>query len=220
MLIATDGACKRNGTPECCSIGVAWIQTEDGDMLYRSRFESTESTSQRGEINGLIEGLKYAVENASDDEDIIVITDSEYLYNAVELGWCMKWRDARWFGGMGPVKNPDLWAEVCRLLDALNRFEPRVYMQWTKGHIVHYTAGKVKQAMVVDPAGVELFTRIVAVANRPADRSRIIQDFVKYRREHNKLWPPPETCLEWAIANAMADSLAGYLVTLMDNLAL
>lgn len=168
MLIATDGACKRNGTPQCSSLGVAWIETEDGQLLYKSKFE-TQSTSQRGEINGLLEALRYAVEHASNEEDIIIITDSEYLYNTVMLDWCFKWRAADWIGGQGPVKNPDLWKEVCKLLDILNGQMPRVFLQWTKGHLIHYTPGNIKQAMLVDPEGLELYKRVSSVANRPAD---------------------------------------------------
>lgn len=219
MLIATDGACKRNGTPQCSSIGVAWIETEDGQLLYKSKFE-TQSTSQRGEINGLLEALRYAVEHASDEEDIIIITDSEYLYNTVMLDWCFKWRASAWVGGQGPVKNPDLWKEVCELLDKLNVQAPRVFLQWTKGHLIHYTPGNIKQAMLVDPEGLELYKRISAVANRPADIQRIINDFAHQRRTHDKPVPPPATCLEWAVANTMADCLAGYLVAVLDSVVL
>ena len=119
MLIATDGACKRNGQPTCSSVGVAWIQTDTGDMLFKSKFETC-STSQRGEINGLLEALQYAVQNAAANEDIIIITDSEYLYNTVSLDWCFKWRAANWRTGSGEIaKNADLWAIACMLLDEL-----------------------------------------------------------------------------------------------------
>jgi len=220
MLIAIDGACKRNGTPQCSSIGVAWIETEDGQLLYKSKFENTGSTSQRGEINGLIEALKYAANNAAPEEDIIIVTDSEYLYNTVMLDWCFKWRAADWIGGQGPVKNPDLWNDVCMYLDILNTNGPRVFMQWTKGHLIHYTPGNIKQAMIVDPEGLELYKRVCAVANRPADIKRIINDFAHMRKTHDKPVPPPATCLEWAIANTMADCLANYLITILDSVVL
>ena len=38
------------------SVGVAWIQTDEGQLLYKSRVEFG-STSQRGEINGLLEEI-------------------------------------------------------------------------------------------------------------------------------------------------------------------
>ena len=91
MLIAIDGACKRNGEPDCFSTGVAWFITDTGDMFFKAACE-TQSTSQRGELSGLLEALKYATENAAEDEDVIIVTDSEYMFNSVDKEWCLKWR--------------------------------------------------------------------------------------------------------------------------------
>lgn len=219
MLISTDGACKRNGTPECCSAGVAWVQTEDGKMYFKSKYE-TQSTSQRGEINGLILALQEALDVAELDEDIIIITDSEYLYNTVELGWSLKWEANHWMGAQGPAKNSDMWAIVNDLLRKLNAPVERVFMQWTKGHLMSYTPANVKRAMREDSTGVELFTRIQAMANRPSEHDRIIRDFIYNINEHGKAAPPPEECLNRCIANIMADCLAAYVVAIMENVAL
>lgn len=217
MLIATDGACKRNGKPDCLSTGVAWIQTESGNYLFKAKIEM-ESTSQRGEINGLLEGLKYATHNAAPNEDIIIISDSEYLCNTVSLGWCYKWRDNGWTNADGQAtKNADLWNHACNYLSVLNQHHERVFIEWTKGHTVHYTAGAIKQALAIDPTAIELFTRVTTMANRIADRDNIINRFLKERIEHSKLAVPREIALEWAIANCMADSLAGYIVKLADE---
>ena len=70
MIISTDGACKRSGTPECSSVGVAWVIKDDGDMYFLSTYESRRSTSQRGEINGLIKALDIAVEEALDTDGL------------------------------------------------------------------------------------------------------------------------------------------------------
>lgn len=218
MLISIDGACKRNGQETCSSTGVAWIQTEQGDLLFKSKFEPM-STSQRGEINGLLEALNFANTYAKPDEDIIIVTDSEYLYNTVCLDWVHKWRANGWVGGQGTtVKNNDMWNVVCELLDVLNTPAERVFMQWTKGHLMSYTPGNIKQAMVADSTGVELFTRVSAVANRTCNQSRIIADFKRNRTEHGRLNPPDDICLEWVIANTMADSLATFIEAMMDEL--
>lgn len=219
MLISTDGACKRNGTPECCSAGVAWFQTEDGEMYFKSRYE-TQSTSQRGEINGLLLALEEAHKKAAPGEVIIIVTDSEYLYNTVELGWSMKWEDSNWWGATGPVKNRDMWQAVNALLRALNKDEERVFMQWTKGHLFTYTPGNTNQCMRKDPSGLELFSCISSVANRGSEKERIINDFIRNLNEHNKATPPREECLARCIANVMADCLASYIVRTMENIAL
>ena len=214
MLIAIDGACKRNGEPTCSSSGVAWIQTEDGQFLFKSRFETC-STNQRGEINGLLEALIYAVKNATPDEDIIIVTDSEYLHNTVAYEWYAKWKSNNWIGSVGLVKNADMWKKISSLLEALNG---RVFMQWTKGHLMAYTPGNINQAMQADPTGVELYTRIMSVANRDSERSRIIADFLRQRIEHDKSTVPDALAIDWVIANTVADCIASYVVRIMDEL--
>lgn len=214
MQIAIDGACKRNGEPTCVSMGVAWIQTEQGDLLYKSKFEH-QSTSQRGELNGLIEALEYAVANAAEHEDIIIVTDSEYIYNAVTLGWSLKWEQQAWVGATGAVKNVDMWKHANELFRQL---DGRVFMQWTKGHLISYTPGNIKKAMLYDETGVELMTRIVATASRPYDKQRIINDFNQHRKDHGHLSPPDNTAFDWAVANTVADCLASYLVKTFDDL--
>lgn len=220
MLIAIDGGCKRQGTPQCSSVGVAWVQTDDGDLFYRAHYENLESTNQRGELNGLISALEVAAERAQPDEAIIIVTDSEYLYNTVSKGWSFTWERAGWRGASGPVKNIDMWQVVNGLLRKLNAREERVFMQWTKGHLISYTPGSIKRAMVKDPTGISLFMNIKAIATRGSEEDRIISDFIYNRVKHEHQVPPRVACLEWCIANVMADSLASYLTSLLDSVVL
>lgn len=220
IIIAIDGACKRNGKPNCTSAGAAWIGTEAGEYLFRSKFE-LESTSQRGEINGLIEALKYAADYSYSEEVIVIITDSEYLLNTVGLGWCYKWRENGWKNADGnDTKNADLWSIVCMLLDKINHTEERVYIEWIKGHCIHYTPGNIRRAMLEDDTGLELYSKIITKAHMPADIDNIINKVIGERREHGKMVLPRETALEWAIANTMADCLAYYIANEFDKLYL
>ena len=216
MLIATDGACKRNGEPTCVSLGVAWIITDAGEMLFKAKFE-TESTSQRGELNGIIEALEYANEHMDDDESLSIITDSEYMFNTIEKDWVHKWARQAWTGSTGPVKNPDMWEHVLHLLDS-PKLDGNVFMQWTKGHLISYTPGNTKKAMLLDATGIELRDRIMSVAQRPADKLRIIRDFNYNRKTHGFITVPDETAIEWAVENTVADCLASYLVKTFDDL--
>lgn len=215
MLIATDGACKRNGTPECSSVGVAWIMTDGGEMLYKARHE-TRSTSQRGEINGLIEALEYAKHHVSEEESVVIITDSEYLYNTIEKDWVHKWYAQKWQGANGAVKNPDMWLQVVRLLDS-TELEGKVFMQWTKGHLISFTKRNTRIAMSDDNTGIELYDRISCVARRPADYKRIVKDFNANRYLHGYMTVADWQAMEWAVCNTVADCLAGYLVDVLDN---
>lgn len=216
MLISIDGGCKRSGTPECSSVGVAWFQTEAGDLYFRAFYESHESTSQRGELNGLLTALEEANKRSAPDEDIIIITDSEYLYNSVTRGWSMTWEASHWQGSQGPVKNRDLWEKVNRLLRSLNNPGERVFMQWTKGHLISYSAAAARRTMLQDPTGIGLFMNIQSIASRGSEEDRIIDDFIYNRKKHDHPYPPRKVCLEWCVANTMADTLASYLVALID----
>lgn len=218
MIIATDGACKRNGEPTCVSVGVAWIMHDDGEMLFKAKFEHC-STSQRGEINGLIEGLSYASENLADDEALSIITDSEYLFNTIEKDWVHKWARQAWTGLAGSVKNQDQWEHVLKLLDS-PKLTDNVFMQWTKGHLISYTPANTRKAVAADTSGLELFDRITSVAMRPADYPRIVRDFNYNRIQHGLLAVPDEQAVEWAAANTVADCLASYLVRTFDDLLL
>lgn len=223
MIISTDGACKRNGTPQCSSAGVAWAITDNGEMYFNATYESSGSTSQRGEINGLINALTIAYDEAhGTDEVIVIITDSEYICNTVRLGWSFKWESNNWMGAQGPAKNADLWAKVNVLLRRLNaNDEDRVVMSWTKGHLMSYTPANTARAMREDSSGVELYSRILAIANRPSDHDRIVADYKDNLNKHQEIIPfDPEECITRVTMNVMADCLATYVVQSMENVAL
>lgn len=208
MIISTDGACKWGGTPECVSCGVAFIQTVDDNMLFKALVEDA-STSQRGELNGLILALEYAVENL-DYEDTIIITDSEYLYNSVMKEWCFKWRQNNWQGSTGIVKNVDKWERITELLDKLG--PSNVFLQWTKGHLIsNLSPSLVKRIMNTDNTGLQLYSNIQSFANRPSDKQRIADELNKHRVEHGLHKLPDDTAIEWVSMNVMADLLAGYI---------
>lgn len=223
MIISTDGACKRNGSPQCSSAGVAWVVKDNGEMYFKATYESSGSTSQRGEINGLLCALDIAIaEGVCDEEVVVIVTDSEYLCNTVRLGWSFKWEANGWMGAQGPAKNADLWKEVNRRLRVLNGTEgDRVFMSWTKGHLMSYTAANTKRAMAEDSEGIELYSRILSIANRPSDHDRIISDYQANLRDHQEIVvADPEECITRVTMNVMADCLAGYVVQSMENVVL
>ena len=213
MLIGTDGACKWGGTPECVSCGVAFIQTDEA-VLYKSRVEDS-STSQRGELNGLICALEYAAENIKpqSNESVIIITDSEYLHNAVMKEWYDKWQQNDWIGSTGQrVKNVDKWVEIANLIDTLRNIGSEVYVQWTKGHLISgLTPAVVKRIVNSDPTGIMLYSQIQAIANRPSEHDRIVSDFNKHRTAQGVDALPDDVAIDWVTMNVTADLLAGYI---------
>lgn len=214
MLIATDGACRRQGTPECAACGVAWVQEEYGKMYFLAKYETRESSSQRGELMGLLAGLECALEKASADEDVIIVTDSEYLFNSVFKEWLWTWQRSNWQGATGPVKNVDLWAKALELIEKIGK--ERIVMMWTKGHLVSYTPALVKRAMQEDCTGVELYSRILAVATRQCQQPIVVNSFNKERERHGHAAMPEDIALDCVVANVTADSLASFIMASVD----
>jgi ribonuclease HI len=78
------------------------------------------------ELRAAIEGLKALREPCR----VTLTSDSQYLVNAVNLGWAARWQENGWMRGKKEeAKNPDLWEELLALLRKHD-----VEMVWTKGH--------------------------------------------------------------------------------------
>jgi ribonuclease HI len=75
------------------------------------------TTSQRMEIQALIEALKYIENNAQHwVPHLVVHTDSSYLKNCFTNKWYKTWLANGWKNNRGdPVANRDLWEELLGL---------------------------------------------------------------------------------------------------------
>lgn len=124
VTIITDGACSGNPGPG----GYGVILRFDGNERELSGgFRKT--TNNRMEIMGAIKGLEALKEPC----EVTIITDSQYLVNAVELGWARKWKAMGWMRNKkDKALNPDLWD---RLLELLSKH--KVKFQWVRGHNGH-----------------------------------------------------------------------------------
>lgn len=60
-------------------------------------------------------------------------SDSQYVCNALKLGWAKKWRANGWKRGKNaPALNPELWSELLDLCDV-----HQLEIIWVKGHAGH-----------------------------------------------------------------------------------
>lgn len=87
LVIAIDGACRRNGKPDCIASGGVFIEqyTIEGNErnLVGTKILSNyeiQSTNQRGELLALITALDYVW---SAKQSTQIVTDSEYIFNAM-----------------------------------------------------------------------------------------------------------------------------------------
>ncbi len=84
------------------------------------------TTNNRMEILAAIRGLDALKERCR----VTIYSDSQYVVNAIEKGWALRWRSNGWRRNRTEkAVNPDLWE---KLLDLCDRHEVR--FQWIRGH--------------------------------------------------------------------------------------
>src|SRR5919106_86438 len=109
ITIYTDGSCLGNPGPG--GYGVVLLYGDHRKELsggYRL------TTNNRMELTAAIRGLAALKERCQ----VQLITDSEYVVNAVEKGWARRWRANGWYrSNKAMAQNRDLWAELLTLCD-------------------------------------------------------------------------------------------------------
>ncbi|MBO4830920.1 MAG: ribonuclease HI [Oscillospiraceae bacterium] len=120
VTIYTDGACSGNPGP-----GGWGAILQYGSAVKEMSGGEPETTNNRMELTGVITALSALKEPCS----VTLYTDSQYVENAVNLGWLESWRRRGWRRKGGEVKNPDLWQALLPLLETHD-----VTFVWVKGH--------------------------------------------------------------------------------------
>jgi len=122
--IYTDGACSGNPGPGGYGAILKYGQAE---KELSGGFANT--TNNRMELMGVIVALECLKEPCA----AVVTTDSQYVVNAIEKGWALKWKALGWMRNKKErALNSDLWE---RLLCAI---EPhQVEFAWIRGHSGH-----------------------------------------------------------------------------------
>lgn len=122
--IFTDGACSGNPGPG----GWGTILRYNGAEKELSGGEAN-TTNNRMELTAVISGLKALKEPC----EVTLYSDSQYVCNALKLGWAKKWQSQGWMRNKKePALNPELWEELLRLCDI-----HQVEVVWVKGHAGH-----------------------------------------------------------------------------------
>ena len=120
VKIYTDGACSGNPGPG------GW-----GAILIYGKVEKELSGGEPATTNNRMELVSVITALAALREPckVELFTDSQYVANAVNLGWLESWRRRDWKRKGGEVKNLDLWLKLIPLLDT-----HEVTFIWVKGH--------------------------------------------------------------------------------------
>jgi len=219
IIVAIDGASRRNGKPNCLSMGTVYIHnTVSGSHQFINTAEH-ESTSQRGEINALLSALDRIKANGRNVSDLIMVSDSEYIYNTVTKEWYKNWANKDWVTAEGtPVKNRDQWESVAELLNSIDEQGLEVPMYHIKGHLVKITKAQGKKLFDQD-FGAALYNfaknaATVLVAERSDEA--FLKALETFDKNHGFV-PDDEVLVELIACNTVADVVAGYTIDELEK---
>jgi len=122
--IFTDGACKGNPGPG----GWGAILRYKGTEKEISGGEAN-TTNNRMELSAVIKALEMLKEPC----EVTLYSDSQYVCNALTLGWAKKWKANGWMRNKKEkALNPELWERLLQLYDT-----HKIDIIWVKGHAGH-----------------------------------------------------------------------------------
>jgi ribonuclease HI len=121
VSIYTDGACLGNPGPG--GYGAVLLYGEHRKELsggYRL------TTNNRMEILAAV----VALESLREKCDIVLFSDSQYVVNAIQQGWAVRWRQNHWHRNKTELAvNPDLWDRLLQVTE-----KHKVEFRWVRGH--------------------------------------------------------------------------------------
>lgn len=139
IRIYTDGAAQGNPGPG--GFGVI-LKYGDKEKELSQGFRLT--TNNRMELLAVITGLEAIKKEGI---PVLIISDSEYVINAIEKGWLWNWEKKNF----KDKANPDLWK---RYIPLHHKFHPK--FQWVKGHAGHPENERCDQLAVQAARGYDL----------------------------------------------------------------
>lgn len=220
MFLSIDGACRRNGKPDCVASGGVFIQkyNELGMFISCDALSAHEysSTNQRGELLALIKALEYIDLNRVHS---LILTDSEYIYNAMTKQWYISWINNDWKTREGnDVKNQDLWVKIASVMHACEGHRVDLAFYHVKGHCIPFGKVTASNALKQDPTGYGLSKLVKekydAVAPTKVD---VFKAAHTLSIKNNGFAPDSYTFREWVVANVMADAIATEAVEAADQ---
>lgn len=139
--IYTDGASKGNPGP-----GGYGVILKYGDKTKELSGGFRKTTNNRMELLAVIKGLEAL---NKPNLDVVVVSDSKYVVDAVEKGWVFGWVKKDFKG----KKNKDLWLRFLELYK-----KHKIKMVWVKGHNEHPYNERCDQLAVAAAEGYNLLS--------------------------------------------------------------
>ena len=124
VIIYTDGACRGNPGPGGCAAII-----HDGRKKMELSRGYRWTTNNRMEIRSVI----VALESIDASVPVKLVSDSQYVLNALSKGWIAGWKRKNWIStAREPVKNRDLWERLDGLVA-----QHAMTFEWVRGHASH-----------------------------------------------------------------------------------
>ena len=216
-LISIDGACRRNGQPDCTAAGgvfIQWAEPGEKHLAAVDTFGVHEynSTNQRGELLALLEALLFLKKA---DSEAQILTDSEYIFNAMTKEWPSRWDANGWLTASGePVKNEDLWKKV---LTASRSVPNEVSYFHIKGHVIPFGAVTARNALA-DESGGYLACLVKEKYDKIAHTKQAALEHASALSERNNGFRlTPDILKRFVVANVVADAVATKAVEDADR---
>jgi len=107
--------------------GWGFVVLEDDRIVKESSGGADETTNNRMELQGVIEGLIFIKNKYPSNVFIRVYSDSQYVVKGINL-WYPKWKEKIDRGKV--IKNQDLWIDLKGIVDLFDNIE----LLWVRGH--------------------------------------------------------------------------------------
>lgn len=220
LRIAIDGACRRNGKPDCVSAGGVFVLHYLKNNLRLLQTHSTanyevKSTNQRGELIALIAALEY-IHAAKIPAQIV--TDSEYLFNTMTKEWYKNWQRKGWVTSLDePVKNRDVWEAI---IQALSKCTEDITFYHIKGHCIPFGKVTASRLLQQDSSGLSLYNEVSTKYDALYETKIVpaIDDIQQLSEKNNGFELPHEQLKAFIVANIVADAVATRCVEAADAL--
>ena len=219
ILYAIDGACRRNGQPDCTSSGGVFVYKDGADGRFCKTMDTYEygSTNQRGELCALLLALDDIRANKPEGS-VYVVTDSEYIFNAMSKEWYSSWHFKGWRSSSGEaMKNSDIWGSIFRVMREiqLSGVEPVFYH--IKGHCIPFgrvTAGKL---LTQDSSGRLLLREVTKKFDVcKGAKAEVFEAAQQLSEKNNGFRLPSSIFKRMVVCNVMADAVATMAVDKAD----
>lgn len=221
LVISIDGACRRNGKPDCVSSGGVFIQQYlEGRVVSTKILTNYEikSTNQRGELLALLTALDHVW---AANQSTQIVTDSEYIFNAMTKEWYVGWESRGWLtASFQPVKNSDIWKAIAYTYRKCVDADIDVTFYHIKGHCIPF--GKVTANTLLSKGdnGASLYTEILRKYDTVSKTSRadVLLEANELSLKNNGFKYEEEKLKHFVVMNTMADAIATQCVDKADSL--